>query len=431
MSHETVEDRPAESVLPRLSAHRSFMLLWAGQTVSMLGSNVSTVVVPLVAVVTLNASGFQVGMLNFVQTLPFLILSLFTGVLVDRVRRRPLLIAADLGRTVAVGAIPLLAFASALSMGSLYLCVLAAGTLTVIFDLAYFAYTPVLLPEELLLAGNSRLEMSNQVTGLLGPGLAGAAITVIRIPFVVALDAISYLVSAVSLLMIRAPEPRPGPSDKPHPRQVFREIGQGLHALFGNRYLRPVVLNATAYNLCAQMILTLFVLYATKYRHLAPGWIGLIFAVGALGGVAGSAMIRKVVDRFRFGPTFMTTMVIVRVALPLVALVGGSEPLLVSGFAAIWFATLFGLVASNACVITLRQVAVPSELRGRMNAAYRALSFGAIPLGALLAGVLSSAIGVHRTIAVAAVLLPLSILFVIFSPVPWMKKATDAAPRTG
>jgi MFS family permease len=435
MSHETVQIAPVEPGEPvaevpqRLRAHRSFMLLWAGQSVSMLGSSVSTVVLPLVAVVSLNATGFQVGLLGFLQTLPFLVLSLFIGVVVDRVRRRPLLIAADFGRAVAVGAIPLLALVGGLNMGALYLCVLAVGVLTVIFELAYFAYTPRLLPEKLLLAGNSRLELSNHVTGFVGPGLAGAAITIVRIPFVLALDAVSYLVSAACLLIIRDAEPPPKPSNKATPGQVLTEIGQGLRALFGSRYLRPVVLNATAYNLSAQMILTLFILYATRHLHIAPGWIGLIFACGALGGVAGSSVINRAVSRYRFGPTFLASMAIVRVALPLVALVGGSMPLLVGGFAAIWFVTLFGLVASNACVMTLRQVAVPDELRGRMNAGYRALSFGGIPLGALLAGVLASMIGVHQTIVVAAILVPLSLLFVIFSPVPWMKEATDAAPR--
>lgn len=436
MSHETVQraperpDDPVAEAPQRLSAHHSFMLLWAGQSLSMLGSSVSTVVIPLVAVVSLNASGFQVGLLGFLQTVPFLVLSLFIGVLVDRVRRRPLLIAADFGRAVAIGAIPLLALGGWLSMGALYVCVLVVGVLTVVFELTYFAYTPRLLPQSLLLAGNSRLELSNHVTGFVGPGLAGAAIAVVRIPYVLVLDAVSYLVSAVCLLMIKDAEPAPKPSNRATPRQVLTEIGQGLRALFGNRYLRPVMLNATAYNLAAQMILTLFVLYATRHLDIAPGWIGLIFAAGALGGVAGGAIINRAVKRYRFGPTFVASMAIVRVALPLVALVGGGPmPLLVGGFAAIWFVTLFGLVASNACVMTLRQVAVPDELRGRMNAGFRTFSFGAIPVGALLAGVLASVIGVRETIAVAAVLVPLSLLFVVFSPVPGMKEATDAAPR--
>lgn len=428
MTPETLHDPATAPSAPRLRAHRPFLLLWAGQSVSMLGSNVSSVVLPLVAVVTLHASGFQVGLLSFAQTAPFLVFSLFIGVLVDRVRRRPLLVAADFGRAAAVGAIPVLALANALSIGSLAVCVVVSGALTVVFDLSYFAYTPLLLPERLLLAGNSRLELSSQVTGLLGPGLAGAAITVIRIPFVVALDAVSYLVSAVSLLLIRVPEPPPGPSDKPLPRQVFREIGQGLRAVFGNRYLRPVVLNATVYNLSAQMILALFVLYFTRYCGIAPGWLGLVFAVGSLGGLAGSAIVPRVVERFSFGSAFIGAMVIVRVALPLVAVAGGPRPLLIAEFTAIWFTTLFGLVASNSCVTTLRQIAVPNELRGRMNAGYRALSFGAVPVGALLAGVLASAIGVRQTLIVAAVIIPLSLLFVVFSPVARMQKADEAAP---
>jgi MFS family permease len=430
MSH-TSQQAPESDVSPEppkgLFAYRGFMLLWAGQTVSMLGSNVSTVVVPLIAVVTLRATAFDVGLLNFVQTVPFLILSLFIGVLVDRVSRRRLLVTADFGRAIAMGAIPVLAAFGVLNMTILYVCVLVAGVLTVVFDLSYFAHTPSLLPQDLLLTGNSRLELSRQVTALAGPGLAGALIAVVTIPFVVALDAASYVVSVISLLMIRTREADPEPQPKPTPRHVFREIGLGIRALFGNRYLRPVLLNAAAFNLFSQVILTLFVLYATRDLGIAPGWIGLIFASGALGGVVGSSLVRRAVGRFRFGTVFLLSMIIVRASLPFVGLVGGSHAVKIGLFCVIWFATLFGLVTSNACVTTLRQVVVPSEKRGRVNGAYRSISYGVIPLGALLAGVLASVTGVGDAIAIAGACLPFSLLFVIFSPVMRLKKVGEAA----
>lgn len=427
MSQQVTKSDVSPHASKGLLAYRGFMLLWTGQTVSLLGSNVSTVVVPLIAVVTLRATAFEIGLLNFVQTVPFLILSLFIGVLVDRVRRRPLLVTADFGRAIAMGAIPLLAAFSLLNMAILYVCVLIAGVLTVVFDLSYFAYTPSLIPGDLLLSGNSRLELSKQVSALAGPGLAGAAIAVIRIPFVVALDAASYLVSAISLLMIRTRESEPEPTAKPAPRHVFREIGLGIRAVFGNRYLRPVLLNAAAFNLFSQVILTLFVLYATRDEGIAPGWIGLIFAAGALGGVVGSSLIGRAVGRFRFGTVFLLSMTVVRASLPFVAVVGGPHPVMICCFAAIWFATLFGLVTSNACVTTLRQTVVPNEKRGRINGAYRSISYGVIPLGSLLAGFLASVAGVGNAIAIAGACLPLSLLFVIFSPVMRLNKVGEAA----
>jgi MFS family permease len=403
------------------------MLLWAGQSVSMLGTSVSTVIVPLVAVVTLQATAFQVGLLNFAQLAPAVVVSLFIGVLVDRVRRRPLLVGADLGRAVVVGAIPLLALAGLLNIWILYGCALVAGVLAVIFNLSYFAYTPHLLPRELLLEGNTRLQLSSQVTSLMGPGIAGALIAVIRIPYIVTLDAVSYLVSAISLIMIRKPEPAPARVEKTE-RRILREIGLGLRVTFGDRYLRPVVLNAAAFNMCSQVILTLFVLFATRTLGLAPGWIGLIFAAGALGGTAGSIATGRLVRRFRFGPAFVASMVVTRVALPLTALAHGPKPALIAEFAVIWFVTMLGLVASNAMVVTLRQHAVPDQLRGRTNAAYLTLSFGVAPFGALAAGILASAFGVRPAIGVAAVLIPLSLLFIVFSPVPRMKDVAEAAP---
>jgi|HubBroStandDraft_6_1064221.scaffolds.fasta_scaffold106351_2 MFS family permease len=426
MTQQTARTPEAEKPAA-LRAHRAFMLLWAGQSVSMLGSSVSNVVVPLMAAVTLRATVFQVGLLNFVQLAPSVVLMLFIGVLVDRVRRRPLLIGADLGRVVVVGAIPLLALAGVLNIWILSVCALVAGVLAVVFNLSYFAYTPHVLPRELLLEGNSRMQLTQQVTGLMGPGIASALIAVIRIPYIVTLDAFSYLVSALSLIMIRKPEPAPARREGEE-RRVLHEIGEGLRVTFGNRYLRPVVLNAAAFNLCSQVILTLFVFFATRTLGLAAGWIGLVFAAGALGGTAGSVVIGRVARRSRFGPTFVGSMVLTRVALPLTALVHGPKPVLIAEFTAIWFVALFGLVASNAMVVTLRQHAVPNKLRGRTNAAYQTLSFGVAPLGALAAGLLASAVGVRPTLGIAAVLIPLSLLFIVFSPVPRMKDVKEAAP---
>jgi MFS family permease len=413
---------------PTLTRHADFNRLWVGQTISMLGSNVATVALPITAVIYLQATAAQVGLLTFMGSVAFLPLSLFAGVLVDRFPRRPALIVSDLSRAAVIGVIPVLALTGGLSMGVLYVCVLVSGIFTVVFDIAYQAYLPSVLPQSLLMGGNSRLELSRQVTSVAAPGIAGAALTVLKAPAVLAADAISYLASALSLLLIRTPEPPLAPVTRPGAKQVFIDIWQGIHAVFANRYIRPVLISATTFNLLSQIILTLFILYAIRDLGLAPFWIGVIFAAGGAGGVVGSVLVNRAVERFGFGPTFVASTVIVRAGLLSVAFVRGPQPALVAGFVAIWFFTLLGLVASNAGAVTVRQIAMPNALRGRMTAAFRTFSFGVIPLGALLAGLLGQAIGVHTTILLAGLLMPFTLLWVIFSPIASMKKATEAAP---
>jgi MFS family permease len=430
-AQRTTADETASPALATLGKHRDFNLLWVGQSVSMLGSSVSSVALPITAVIFLQATAFQVGLLTFMESVAYLPLSLFAGVLVDRLYRRPLMIISDLGRGVVIGLIPVLALADVLNMETLYACVLVAGVLTVLFDIAYQAFVPSLLPESLLIRGNGRLELSRHVTGLAGPGIAGAAIAAFQAPLVIAADAVSYLVSAVSLLLIRKREPAPGPSSRPAPRQVLSDIWEGIDAVFGNRYIRPVALNATAFNFLSQMILTLFVLYATRDMGVPAGWIGLIFTAGSLGGVAGSLLIGRAIDRFTFGPSFLGGMILMRAALLCIGLVRGPQPVVIAGFTVLWFVAMLGLVASNTCVVTLRQVAVPDRLRGRMNAAYRTLTLGVTPLAALVAGILGEAIDVRTTILTAGLLMPFPLLWVIFSPVARMRQATDAAPAPG
>jgi MFS family permease len=419
-----------QSVPPTsLRSQPDFIKLWIGQGVSMLGTSVSSVALPLVAVITLRASTLQVGVLSFAQTLPALPLSLFIGVVVDRVSRRRLLIAADLGRGAVVGLVPLLAALGDLRISFMYFCMFAMGVLTMVFDITYRSYLPDLVPESLLLRANSQLELTRNVLSLSGKGIAGAAISVVRIPLVVTADAVSYFCSAVGLALIRRPEPQLPAKPMPGLGQVFREIREGIAAVFSNRYLRPQAINAAAINFLTQIVLTLFVVYATRSLHLSGGWIGLIFAAGSLGGVAGAMLVSRAIDRFGYGRAFLGFMITLRLALLFVAFVRGPTPVVIALLTVLWFFALLGLVGSNICFATLRQVAVASEVRGRTNAALNALILGALPLAALAAGVLGSAIGVHATILVASVAMPLPLLLVVFSPALRMKTVSEAAPQ--
>ncbi|MFJ2955492.1 MFS transporter [Streptomyces sp. NPDC087270] len=426
---EAQREKPA---VESLRGQSDFLRLWTGQSISTLGSSISSVALPLVAVVTLGASTMQISVLTFLQTLPALPLSLFVGVLVDRVSPLRLLIVSDLGRGVAVGAIPVLAYAGLLRVEVMYVCMFVIGVLSTVFDISYGAYLPRLLPQSLLIAANSRMELTRNVLSLTGKGVAGAAIAVMRIPFVVAADALSYFCSALSLVLIRRrsadPSGSPSPA-RPAPRQVIREIREGVTAVFGNRYLRPVTVNAALSNFLTQVVLTLFVLYATRDLGLSGGWIGLVFAGGSVGGVVSSLLLPRLVERFGYGRAFLGFMVCLRAGLLCVGLVHGPQPLLIAGLTVLWFVSLLGLVGSNICLAALRQVAVPDELRGRANAAIITLIAGVTPLGAILAGVLGSAIGAHRTILGVTLLMPLPLLLVVFSPIRRLVSVTETAPQ--
>ncbi|MFI7020077.1 MFS transporter [Streptomyces sp. NPDC050164] len=430
MTTDQTQNSPPPPAPETLRTQHDFLRLWLGQSISTLGSSVSSVALPLVAVVTLNATAMQVGLLNFAQSLPVLPLSLFIGVLVDRVSRRRLLVLSDIGRGVVVGLIPLLALVDALSMEAMYACVFTLGVLTMVFDVAYMSYLPHLVPGSLLVTANSRMELTRNVIGLAGKGVAGVAVTVMRIPFVVAADAISYLCSAVSVALIRRPEAPRAPSPKPGPRQIRLEMREGLSALFANRYLRAQTVNAAVSNFLTQIVLTLFVLYATRDLHLSGGWIGVIFGAGSVGGVVGSLLVPRLVDRFGFGAAFFGFMVALRAALLCVAFVRGPELFVVAGLTVLWFIALLGLVGANICFGTLRQVAVPDTLRGRTNAALNMLIIGVTPLAALLAGFLGSRIGVHATLLTATLLMPVPLILVAFSPVRRMRDVSEAAPRS-
>ncbi|HEV3001835.1 MAG TPA: MFS transporter [Solirubrobacteraceae bacterium] len=416
-----------------LSRHSDFNKLWFGQAVSVLGSEVTTLALPLTAILMLGASAMEVGLLNTFNTVATLTLMLFAGVLVDRVRRRRLMIFADVGRALCIGALPVLALTDNLTMEALYAAVTITGALTVLFELAYFAYLPSLVSESQLVSANSRLQGTESAGGIAGANLGGALVTVFRPAYVLVVDAISFVVSAVSLAAIRRPDPKPEREAAPEGgrlRQVFKEIGEGIGPNFKNAYLRPLTLNSATTNFLSQIILTLFILYAARDLHLSAVWIGVIYGAGSVGGVAGAIAMGWASRKFGFGRALLGAMTAFR-ALTIAPLITGPDWLLIPSLALIWFLTVFGVVMYNVSVATLRQVVVPSELQGRVLAAHRLIGYGTLPIAALLAGIFGEVIGVHTTLVIAGLLLPPTMYWVIASPLPGLVKPEDATFEGG
>lgn len=382
--------------------HRDFRRLWAGQTVSLLGSRVTELALPVTAIVLLDAGPAQLGLLNSAQYLPVLCVTLFAGVLADRVRRRPLLIAANLGRASILTAVPLLAWLGGLGVWALCAVAFATGVLTALFDVAYQAYVPSLVAKERLVEGNSKLQASRSVAETAGQGLGGTLIQVLTAPVAILVDCAGYLFSAVMLLRIRTPETPPARPDGARP-SIRKEIAAGLRMTLHSRLLRVIMLHASWYNLLWDVVLVVFPLYGIRELHLGPAGLGVIIAVGSLGAFGGALSAGPLGARLGVGRTMVLGMVVASAATLLLPLAPGSGSgtghlLLGVGYVL----NGFGIAVFNIHSITLRQATVPAELIGRVSATFRFLTWAVIPLGGLLGGLLAAAVGPRAALAVTA-----------------------------
>jgi MFS family permease len=409
---------------------RDFLRFWAGETVSQVGAQVTQLALPLTAVYLLDVSPRQLGLLNAASFAPFLGVTLFIGVWVDRVRRRPLMIASNIGRALVVGSVPAAAALGLLRIEYLYLAALTLGVLTVVFDIAVQSYLPALVDRDRLVEGNSKIQVTMSVAQIGGPGLGGLLVQVMTAPLALVADAASYVVSIATLVAIRRREPRPEAAPKRH---LWREIDDGLRFVFANGYLRACALQSGTYNLFWMSLQTLFLLYCARQLHLSAGAIGLIMATGALGSLFGSLAASRLKERVGLGRAILAEVALCCVAPALIPLASGPGPVVVAMFVAAIALAGMGATMANVHVISLRQAITPDHTLGRMNASYRFLSWGALPLGALLGGLLGDALGLRPALFVTAGGFLIAVLLVGLSPIPRLREmpADPADLRVG
>ncbi|MGI8666972.1 MAG: MFS transporter [Jatrophihabitans sp.] len=392
-----------------------FRRLWAALSVTLLGSEITLLALPLFAATTLHASAVQMGVLGAAGQLPFLLLSLPAGILADRVRRRPILIICDIGSAVLLLSLPL-----AVPLGGPYfvqLCAVAfgVGCLTVFSQVAHYSYVPTLVGRKHLTAVNSRLQVSYSVAESGGPGLAGILVQTITAPFAVLVDAATFVCSAFLLRSIRTPEHRP--NEGAPQVSLLRSLTDGLKFLLSDRLLRPIIATGLLVGLFDNGTLALYVLYATRTLHLNAATIGVIFVAGGLGAIPGAVLARWAGDRFGVGRSIIA-------GLFLTALAGLAVPL-TTGPIAVVFVILALAKALGALTFTvanihqwsLRQAVTPDELAGRVTAGQRFVVYGGGSLGALFGGFLGNAIGVRGALIVCAVGGIAAPLCILFSPV--------------
>jgi hypothetical protein len=413
--------------------HADFNKLWFGQGVSAFGNQVTVVALPLTAVAYLKAGPFQVGLLGAAEGLVFLGPALLIGVLVDRVRRKPLMIGSDIGRTAVMAVVPALAWAGALNMLALYAVALVYGLLTVVFDLAYRPYLPTLLSSDVLLAGNQRLQSTDSVSQVAGPSVGGGLVQLMGAPFALLADAVSFVFSVLSLVWIRVPEPAPERhgGGQGGLRGVATEIRSGLRFLRGSRVLRPLAGAVGTFNFFSQLQLTVIVLYAVRILHMSAGEVGILFAAFGAGGVLAAVTLSRALTWLGYGPMLVATLVLAAAAIAGLPLVTGSAAVATAWLSALYFFAGFGLVGQNVISMTLRQIVTPAPLQGRVNASFRMIIRAVLPFAAVAAGLLGRGIGLRHTLIIAAAGVPLSLLWVAFSPVWRMRTLEEVQAGQG
>ncbi len=395
--------------------NQDFARLFAGETISQIGSQVTQFALPLVAVLTLNATALQVGVLNALRFVPVIVVALLAGVWLDRRRRRPVLVACALGNAVLIGLVPLSSVTGLLSIGLLYVVATASGTLTVVFDVGTLSYVPFLVERRHLAESNSKLQASFGVSGIAGPGLAGLLVGLLTAPITLSVDAVSYLFSAASVLSISKREPEPQlPSERV---SIRRSIAEGLHAVYGTRLLRILLGQSAVLNVGFGATSTLFTIYGIRVLGLSPGKLGVAVGSLAAGALAGALIAARAGAALGVGRTMAISIVGV-CASPLLLLVPHGADLAAMAFLmTAWFGHGFGIGIWNVYTITLRQALTPARLLARMNASYRMLLFGALPAGALIGGALGNSVGLHAALVVAVLVLAAPMLWLPFSPV--------------
>jgi MFS family permease len=418
------EAPPATSAGSRnLWRHWDFTKLWAGQTISTLGSGVTSSALPLTAVLMLNANAGDMGSLLAAESAPVLLVGMFAGVWVDRLRRRPVLIGADLGRAALLACIPLLAALGGLHIEYLFAVAAAVGTLTVLFDVAYQTFVPDLVGSERVLEANSRLASVEAVAEITTPGLTGALIQVISPALTLLLDAASFVGSAVCIGSIRHAE---GVRRARGPREsVWTEIVAGLKAVASSPTLRSLATWEALRNFFGLFIGALYVLFGLRELGLSPLLVGITVGVGGASNLIGTLMLPHVTRQFGIRQT-MVGAVLVSCLPPVLIALAPSQP--VTGFAVLVAAQALDAVHPlyDVNALTLRQVTTPAPLLGRVNATMHIVARGVIPFGALAGGMLGDAVGVRPTLLLAAIGIILSALWFARSACRW---ALPAVPR--
>ncbi|GAA3259568.1 MFS transporter [Nonomuraea helvata] len=395
---------------------RDFRLLFLADTASQAGSQILLLALPLVAVLALRASEVEVGVLAACQTLAFVVIGLPAGALVDRLRKRVVMVVADWARALALASVPVAWWLDVLSIYQLYAVAVVLGVFTVFFDVAYQSYLPRLVERERLVEGNSTLEIVRTVAQVGGPSAGGYLIQLLTAPFALVATVAGFAWSALCLGTIRRREAR----QEARRARLGTEIAEGVRFVLGHPLLRRIAGCTATANLFVSVSQPMILLLLARELGLDAGAIGLLMAAGGFGGIAGALANARIARRLGQGPAMWLG---IAVPAPLAFVLPWMEADWRLGLFALYeFSTGAGVVLYNVTQLSFRQAITPEPLLGRMNATMRFLVWGTLPLGGLIGGALGGAIGVRDTLMVAAIGSCLAFLWLITSPLRTMRE---------
>ncbi len=394
-----------------------FVKFWVGQSISVFGAQFSPLAIGTIVYGLVGQNGVVFGILGFLNQIPFLTLGLLVGVYVDRHRCRRIMILADLGRALTLFLVPLSAVFLFLTLNLLYLVTLVAGVLTLFFEISYQAYVPSLVEKRQIVEANSKLEATRATAQVAGPSVAGVAIAVLTAPMAVLADTLGYLSSSISLLLIRKPDmvAATGPQ-----RSTWKDVREGLAVVFGDRRLLSIAATTATLNFFGSAAGALYLPYFYGSLKMSVPAVGLAFGVGAVGGVVGALVATRVARKLGVGLSVIAGAVVS--SFVWIAIYYATPGTAFVTVVIVSFVSSIGVLIYNITQVSYRQGLVSRELQGRMNATMRTIVWGVNPLGSIMGGALSVALGIHLTIGFMIVFSSFAFLWVLFSP---LRKVRD------
>lgn len=404
-----------------LFKNKDYMRLWMGQTVSSFGSQFTLIALPLLATVTLEATSAQMGLLTSLGFLPFLLFSLFAGVWIDRIKRRPILITANLANALCLISIPILYYMDILNLTALFVVQFLVGTGTVFTSITSGSYMPTLIKKEQLIDGNSRFQLSNSIARITGSSLGGGLVYLLSAPFVILLDAFTYILSAFFLITIKSKEEIR--EYKKEDRNLLLEIKEGIEVVFKSKVIRTILFSSTFYNFFYSMFLPLFIIFVSRDLELSSTIIGVIFGMGGVGALIGSSLAKTLGKKLGIGPLLSNANSLTGFSIILMVastMFDGMIMILLILFSQTILSACATIYSINA--VSLRTAITPNHLLGRTNASLQTISFGILAIGPLIGGGIAEIIGSDFMMMICGVGIALSTLFIHFSPVRSIKE---------
>ncbi|HVW41934.1 MAG TPA: MFS transporter [Amycolatopsis sp.] len=402
--------------------HADFRRLWAGETVSEAGSFVGQTVIPLLAATVLASTPFQMGLLTAAENAAFLLIGLPAGVWVDRMRRRTLMLRADFTRAALLCTVPVAWWCGVLTLVQLIVVALLVSVGTVFFDVSYQSYLPSLVGRAHLLEGNAKLQASQSVAQVVGPGVGGALTQLAGAANAVLATGLGYLASGLFLLRITAAEPEPRPHDG---LPLRTRIAEGLRFVFANPTLRPITLCTSTANLASTIFQSMLILFLTRNLGLSAAAVGGLLTASGAGGVLGALLAGWLTRRLGQARSIWLVPTLTwpfQIFTPLAG-TGWQIVLVAVGMTVM----SFGVIVYNVAQVSYRQAICPDHLLGRMNATVRFVVWGTMPIGGLVGGALGAWLGVGNTLWCAYLLLLLPIALLVLSPLRTMRDVPQAA----